>query len=86
MTDDLKIDYELLEQTTTKVCHLCERLKPYAEFGDHPLARDGKQTHCKECKRVYGRLNYQWKSGKITEGQFRAALVEYQVSMMDRDS
>lgn len=36
-------------------CRACQQSKPLAEYNDHPKARGGKDTICRECAKAYKR-------------------------------
>lgn len=42
-----------------KKCTGCNTIKPLEEFGNNKSKRDGKQTHCKECRVKYNHDHYE---------------------------
>lgn len=42
----------------TKLCTKCGVEKPVSEFGLNKSKRDGLQSHCKECVKIYRRQHY----------------------------
>lgn len=42
----------------TKLCTKCGQVKPISEFGKNKSKKDGLQTHCKECVKLYKQQHY----------------------------
>lgn len=42
-----------MEDYKTKVCFKCGRELPVSEFHKNKATKDGLQSHCKECTKVY---------------------------------
>lgn len=43
----------------TKFCTKCEKQKPVSEFGKNKSKKDGLQSYCKECVKIYKRKHYE---------------------------
>lgn len=42
-----------MEEMKTKKCSKCKRELPITEFHRNKAAKDGLQSHCKECTKLY---------------------------------
>ena len=42
-----------MEEIKTKVCSKCKRELPITEFHRNKATKDGLQSHCKECTKLY---------------------------------
>lgn len=43
----------------TKLCTKCGQVKPVSEFGKNKSKKDGLQSHCKECVKIYKKKHYE---------------------------
>lgn len=46
-----------------KTCYKCKKLKPFSEFGKNPSKKDGYNSQCKSCMKIYKAVYY--KKNKI---------------------
>lgn len=51
----------------SKVCSVCKQSKSIKEYCNHPLAKDGKQSRCKECDALISKAKYQTRK-QLIEG------------------
>lgn len=49
----------------TKVCSKCKVEKPHDDFSVHILAKDGRQSWCKECTCAVSRKRYAEKKKEL---------------------
>lgn len=56
----------------TKTCRDCEQAKPLSEFYVNKGARDGLQSRCKDCFRIYRRSRYSPEKEKARRAYKRA--------------
>lgn len=50
----------------TKYCNKCDTYKSVDDFHKNPKKKDGIQTMCKECRKVYHKKHYEKNKGRYT--------------------
>lgn len=42
----------------SKLCNKCGEIKPISDFGKNKSKKDGLQSYCKECTKIYRHNHY----------------------------